>query len=54
MYDFYKNSKNSFSDDQRKQMTFVDEAQCYFTKSENESFAQRQNLSKSSGAVVVR
>ncbi|MDR0577974.1 MAG: hypothetical protein LBI87_10670, partial [Candidatus Accumulibacter sp.] len=54
MYDFYKTSKNVFSDDQRKQMTFVDEAQCYFKKSENESLAIRQNLSRGSGAVIVR
>ncbi len=54
MYEFYKNSKNAFSDDERKTMTFVDKAQCYYRISENESLAMRQNLSKSSGAVIVK
>lgn len=54
MYEFYKNSKNAFSEDQRKTMTFVDKAKCYYKISENESFAARQNLSKANGAVIVR
>ena len=54
MYEFYKNSKNAFSDDQRKLMTFVDEMQCYYIQSENESLGMRQNLSAGDRAVIVR
>ncbi|ULQ58662.1 hypothetical protein K7I13_08825 [Brucepastera parasyntrophica] len=53
-YDFYKNSKTMFSDDQRAEMTFVDEMQCYFINSPGESFPMRQNLANSGGRVIVR